>query len=111
MIVLSWICRGLGNPAAIPSLCELVRVQRPDIIFLFETLSYGVKIEELRIKLNFQCCFSVDCVGRSGGIYVFWRVADACNLVSYSRNHIDLHINDLQGQWRLTGFYGFSRET
>lgn len=89
MIALSWNCRGLGQSATVPALCELVKARRPDVIFLFETLSFGVRIESLRVKLNFQSCFSVDCVGRSGGIAVFWSNNISCSILSYSKNHID----------------------
>lgn len=107
MITLSWNCRGLGQPTTVPALCELVRARRPDVIFLFETLSFGVRLESLRVKLNFHSCFSVDCVGRSGGIAVLWNNNISCSVLSYSQNHIDLLINDLLGNWRLTGCYGF----
>lgn len=107
MIALSWNCRGLGQPATVPTLCELVRARSPDVIFLFETLSFGIRLELLRVKLNFQSCFSVDCVGRSDSIAVLWNNNITCSVSSYSRNHIDLCMNDLHGNWRLTGYYGF----
>lgn len=47
MIILSWNCRGLGHPTAIPYLCELVKARRPDVLFLCETLSHFVKIAHL----------------------------------------------------------------
>lgn len=43
MIVLSWNCRGLGNLSAIPSLKDLTRSHKPDVIFLCETLVHGKK--------------------------------------------------------------------
>lgn len=49
MIGLSWNCRGLGHPCAVPILCELVRTHRPDV-FLFDTLTHSNKIEEVRIR-------------------------------------------------------------
>lgn len=107
MNCLSWNCRGLGQPLAIPTICELVRVHRPGVIFLFETLAHKGRVEEVRSRINFQGCFAIDCVGRSGGLCVLWRDAAACSLNSYSNNHIDLKIHDSLGEWRLTGFYGF----
>lgn len=62
---------GLGNPATVPALVELVKAKRPDIVFLFETLAIFSRIEALRVQLNFQACFNVNCVGCSGGICVF----------------------------------------
>lgn len=94
MIILSWNCRGLGNPAIVPVLSELVKARRPDIVFLSETLAVNSRIEDIRVRLNFQSCFTVNCVGRSGGIYVFWKESSLCNVVSFSNNHIDLIINE-----------------
>lgn len=93
MILLSWNYRGLDNPATVLALCELVKARRPDIIFLYEILSIASRIEEIIVKLNFQSCFNVNCVGRSGGVCFFWRVSTLCNVVSYSKNHISLSIN------------------
>lgn len=92
MIVLSWNCRGLGQPATILFLCELVRVYRPDIIFLFEKLSFGVRLESLRVKFKFNCCFTMDCVDRSGRLTIFWNNNNNISVLSYSMNHVDLFI-------------------
>lgn len=94
MILLSWNCRGLGNPATVPTLCELVKARKPDMVFLFETLAVASRVEEIRVKLNFQSCFNVSCVGRSGGVCVFWRVSTLCDIVNYSNNHISLFVKD-----------------
>lgn len=104
--MLSWNCRGLGQVATVPVLSELVRVRRPDV-FLFETLSFGVRLEALRVKLHFHSCFVVDCIGRSGGLVVLWNINLNCSVLSYSNNHIDLNVTDLDGDWRITGLYGF----
>ncbi|KAL8536504.1 hypothetical protein ACS0TY_011922 [Phlomoides rotata] len=66
MILLGWNCMGLGHPAAIPTLCELVRACRPDVIFLSEMLSHNNKIEEIRCRLGYECAFAVNSVDRSG---------------------------------------------
>ncbi|XP_057790846.1 uncharacterized protein LOC131007953 [Salvia miltiorrhiza] len=50
----------------------------------------------------------MDCVGRSRGICMIWRSSASCKLIGYSQNHIDMHIYDVNGDWRLTGYYGFS---
>lgn len=106
MIALSWNCRGLGQAATIPTICELVQARRPDVIFLFETLSFCVRLESLRVKLNFSSCFSVDCVGRSGGLAVLWNNKISCSILSYSINHIDICVNEGGEDWRITGYYG-----
>ncbi|XP_073025109.1 uncharacterized protein [Primulina eburnea] len=107
MIVLSWNCRGLGHPRAIPSVFELVRAHKPDAIFLFETLAQTNKVEQIRIKLKFDGAFVVDQEGRSGRINILWRNTKFCHVTDYSRIHIDATITDnLNHVWRFTGFYG-----
>lgn len=107
MKILSWNCRGLGNPRAIPILSELLRAQRPDVVFLYDTLVSSTRIDVVRSRVGFDNFFSVDCIGHSGGLSIFWRNKDDCSILSYSVNHIDLKINDSDRKvWCLTGFYG-----
>lgn len=102
----SWNCRGLGHPLAIPTLCELVRVHRSNVIFLFETLAHKARVEEIRSRISFQTCFAVDCIGHGGVICVLWRDVATCSILSYNNSHIDLKVHGTIGEWRLTGFYG-----
>lgn len=53
MNLLSWNYRGLGHPLAIPTLCKLVRVYRPNVVFLSETIAHKQKVEDIRVRLNF----------------------------------------------------------
>ncbi|KAL8531098.1 hypothetical protein ACS0TY_007925 [Phlomoides rotata] len=107
MIILSWNCRGLGHPATIPFICELVRARRPVIIFLFETLSPSYRLEELHVKLGFDSCFNVDCIGHIGGISILWKASSVCSVLDFSQNHIDLKVLGPLGDWRVIKFYGF----
>lgn len=87
---------------------DLVKVHKPEFLFLSETISYANKIEELRIKLGFAQCFSVDRVGRSGGLAVFWKNNVYCEITGYSRNHVNLNfLNNNVAVWSLSCFYGF----
>jgi exonuclease III len=108
MKIISWNCRGLGSPRTIPSLKYLVRVYKPDILFLCETISTTNKTEELKYVLDFDCCFTVDRQGRSGGLALYWKSSVNCSISNYSVNHIDAEILDVsKGKWRMTGYYGF----
>ncbi|XP_057794267.1 uncharacterized protein LOC131010650 [Salvia miltiorrhiza] len=64
-------------------------------------------MEEIRARLHFDGCFTVDCAGRSGGLCMLWKFSTTCKLLSFSTHHIDMEIMDSKGRWRLTGFYGF----
>lgn len=112
MNCLSWNCRGLGQPRAVRVLCDLVRDRNPDVLFLMETISVGSKMEELRIRMGFVSCFSVDRIGRSGGLAVFWKQNVNCSVFSYSQNHIDLVFDENNvATWRLSCFYGYPERT
>lgn len=63
-------------------------------------------MESLRVKLRFVSCFSVDCVGRSGGLAVLWNGGCSCSILSYSNNHIDLMVTEDGVDSRVTGYYG-----
>lgn len=86
----------------------MLRTNKPNFLFLFETLSNASKIESLRICFGISQCFFVDCVGHSGGLTVFWRRHVNCEILSYSQNHMDVLFSDNGvASWRLSCFYGF----
>jgi len=64
MKIISWNCRGLGSPHTIPSLKYLVRVYKPDILSLCETISTSNKTEELKyvLGLHIKICFKYQVV-------------------------------------------------
>lgn len=107
MIVLSWNFRGMGNPRAVLTLKDITQSHKPDIIFLCETLVHERKMEELKMKLGFSSCLSVDREGRSGGLVVLWRDSVDVQVLSFARHFINLEVEDERfGKWRLTDFYG-----
>ncbi|CAN0863336.1 hypothetical protein LINGRAHAP2_LOCUS8671 [Linum grandiflorum] len=61
MIVLSWNCRGLGQPRAVQALGDLVTDHRSDVLFLFETLAYRQRLEEIKCALKFDSCVCGRC--------------------------------------------------
>ncbi|PNX56263.1 endonuclease/exonuclease/phosphatase family protein, partial [Trifolium pratense] len=108
MIILSWNCRGLSHPSAIPNLRGLVRIHKPDILFLSETLSYARNMENIRVVMGYDSCLSIDVEGRSGGLAVMWKESSSCRVINYSRNFINLLVEDQnKGDWRITCYYGY----
>lgn len=64
--------------------------------------------ERLKTKLNFESLFSVDGGGIGGGLALLWKDNGVANLISYSKNHIDIQVKLLGSDpWRLTFFIGF----
>lgn len=48
MGILSWNCHGIGQHRATPTLKDLVRSHKVDVVFLCETLAIVSKIEEVQ---------------------------------------------------------------
>ncbi|XP_058724489.1 uncharacterized protein LOC131595962 [Vicia villosa] len=108
MKILSWNCRGLSNPRAVPNLKKLAQQHRPDIIFLSETLANKRKMENIRVTLKFEACLSIDVEGRSGGLAVLWRNSEVCSVLNFTRNFVNLMVKeDNKEEWRLSCYYGF----
>lgn len=109
---ISWNCRGMGNLRAVRVLGDLIRSQKPNFLFLSETLTNGVKIKKLCRKFGFADCWSVDCIGRSGGLAIFWTRSVQCKVIDWSSNHIDVcFMKDDNPSWRMTCFYGLPERT
>jgi hypothetical protein len=108
MNLLSWNCRGLGNPTAIRDLCQLTKEKKPTILFLMETKCHRNRMEYVRVKLGFECIFVVDSVGRSGGLALLWNDMELVEIQNYSRRHINAIVKDGDStySWKLTSFYG-----
>lgn len=108
MSYISWNCRGPGNPRTVRALSDLIRDHKPIFVFLIETISFSNKIEELRIKFGFDHCFSVDRIGRGGGLAILWKQVAQCQVEGYSNNHIDMvFMENNSASWRLSCYYGF----
>ncbi|CAN0860622.1 hypothetical protein LINGRAHAP2_LOCUS7987, partial [Linum grandiflorum] len=58
---------------AVVALVDLVKVHLPDVVFLIETLADKQKLEEIRVRLKFAGCFSVDVHGRSDRFGFLWK--------------------------------------
>ncbi|KAK1360251.1 hypothetical protein POM88_044725 [Heracleum sosnowskyi] len=107
MNALAWNCQGLGSPGKIQFLQDVTRIEKPNFIFLSETISSYVKMEKLCHNLGYEGLIVVEPQGKSGGIAMLWKNAENVNLLSFSRSHIDVSVNKIgSNSWRLTGVYG-----
>lgn len=64
--------------------------------------------EDLRVKMLFDNCLTVDSVGLSGGLMLLWKGELDLSVLSFSLGHIDSCVRSRNGNfvWRFTGFYG-----
>lgn len=108
MKILSWNCRGLSNPRAIPNLRKLAHQYHHAIVFLLKMLSKTRKLESIRVILKFEACLTVDVEGISGGLVVLWKDTTRCNVLNFTWNFVNILVQDeLKWEWRLTCYYGF----
>ena len=107
MSILSWNCRGLGNPRTVQELMDLVSIKQPKMVFLMEVKVGRSHVERVKEKIKFEGLFTVDSVRGGGGLALLWKEKDWISLISFSKNHIDVKVN-IPGMilWRLTCFYG-----
>jgi exonuclease III len=97
MIVLAWNCHGLGNPRTVRDLHRMLKVKKPNVVFLMETKLGKNKMELIRIKMGFSNLFVVDSVGRSGGLALLWDDDTELEIQNYSRRHINAFLSPTDG--------------
>ena len=72
MRIISWNCRGIGNPWSVRALHDMVRRWKPKIVFLMETKSKAKRMEKIKNKIGFANGLIVPSRGRSGGVALLW---------------------------------------
>lgn len=92
MNVMSYNCLGLGKGQAYRKLAEFERREFPRVLFLMETKSSTPIMEFIRRTLGYADCFTIDCVGRSGGLCLFCKERVNLNIKSYTLHHTDAEI-------------------
>ncbi|XP_042942656.1 uncharacterized protein LOC122276824 [Carya illinoinensis] len=109
MKLLSWNVHGLGNPRGIRTLCDLIKKEALDIVFLQETRLQVCDFDSCKFKLGFSNCLVVSIEGRSGGIALLWGRDINLTILNYSKYHIDACVT-VDGistdKFFLTGVYG-----
>ncbi|TXG57114.1 hypothetical protein EZV62_018427 [Acer yangbiense] len=105
MKTLVWNVRGFGNTRAFQVLLRLKQKHNPDLLFLVETKTDHVHMENVRVKLGFVSTLVVDSIERNGGLCLFWSSQVDINLFSFSQYHIDIQVSSHRDLlWRFTRF-------
>ncbi|XP_016725413.1 uncharacterized protein [Gossypium hirsutum] len=73
-----------------------------------ETKLNDVRMERLRKRCNFQNGIDSSANSSRGGLSLAWNGNDVVQVYSYSSNHIDVEINEIENSkiWHFTDFYG-----
>ncbi|KAL8515129.1 hypothetical protein ACS0TY_014004 [Phlomoides rotata] len=90
-------------------LLRCVSLQELTSLMSFFCLKYWLllfRLEEVRVLLNFPNCFSVGCIGRSGGLAFLWNNKVVCSLLLYSVNHVDMEVFEGSNHFIITSYYG-----
>ena len=107
MKILSWNCRGLGQPRTVQELVCLSKTHQPNVIFLSETRKNKEYDEGLRYRLGMKNVVTFSAQGKGGGLAVFWDDAYNLELNKYGEHFIDMFICTANGaKWRSTFIYG-----
>ncbi|PPS12808.1 hypothetical protein GOBAR_AA07832 [Gossypium barbadense] len=106
MKFLSWNCHGLGSPATIRELKQLIAANNPDIIFLCETKMNAVEFQKVQNRCRLQNGLVVNSEGRSGKLAMMCKDVVDVSIQTYSKHHIDSIVKIGNNRIWVTGFYG-----
>ena len=108
MSLLSWNCRGLGNPQTVNTLKKVIRLEDLNLVFLMKTKSDEEWVKIARNQCGFKDSHVVPSDGLKGGLALFWKSDIKVDVLNSSLSFIDALIKggDRIGCWHLTGFYG-----
>ncbi|KAG5530598.1 hypothetical protein RHGRI_025530 [Rhododendron griersonianum] len=98
----------IGHTLTSQALGDMVRRNRPSIVFLMETKNNKVKLETIRRRLNFDFSSYVDPEGLAGGIALWWNKDISVDVEFANKNlvHTVLSDNADSSCWAATFVYG-----
>lgn len=119
MKILTWNCRGLGNPDAVRAYKRLLRSNCPDVVFLMET-----KLKNSDFNVSNKLCvgylqnhFIVNCNteggGRSGGLALIWHNDVQLHITNFNNMLIEFYVLDSfnNNTWYASGLYGYPTQS
>ncbi|TYH19515.1 hypothetical protein ES288_A05G358100v1 [Gossypium darwinii] len=105
MSIICWDCRGVGNPATVRDLKQLLIANDPNIIFFCETKINANKFDSIRRKCRMEGCLAVKVEGKSGGLVMMWKDSKMVEIQTYCSNHINslIHVENDSPMLRRVG--------
>ena len=104
MKILSWNCQGLANTLTVKALKHWCWQERPDFVFVMETMIAKEKLDVARVGCGFNYGFYFSSVENSGGLGLWWNGVDVALL------HIMIEVTepDVVNKWFACGIYGWA---
>ncbi|XP_033134325.1 uncharacterized protein LOC117127773 [Brassica rapa] len=90
MRTLSWNCRGIGNDLTVRRLTEMCQKHRPGLVFLSETKNRRLLLQNMQTDLRFDHLFTVESLGLSGGLALFFMDEFQVNVLFSNNCMIDI---------------------
>jgi hypothetical protein len=108
MTVLSWNCRGLGQPRTVQELVCLVHTYKPKLVFLTETRQNNKYVMNLKGRLGLRHCITQPGIGKGAGIALFYDENVEIKKIAVGTRYIDvlIRLNPHGLLWRGTFVYG-----
>nr|XP_027120622.1 uncharacterized protein LOC113737621 [Coffea arabica] len=102
-----WNCQGAESPVTIPHLKEVNNLLSLNMIFLSETKNKAKYIEKVKRILNFDNCYVIEAMNKSGGMSLMWNEETKVKDIKHSAFTIEVLIEDeeVKQDWWLIGFY------
>ena len=103
--ILVWNVQGVGNK--IPTVKEIIRINRPTMVVLVETHLSGEQADKVCDRIGFSGKMRVDAQGFSGGIWMFWK-AEEISVVTYGSHsqHLTVEIKKVgEDPWLFSAVY------
>ena len=73
MSVLSWKCRGLGNPRTVKALKRTMQQKDPIYVFLMETKLTTEQLNNMKQDWVYNQGLVITSAGLSGGLVLLWK--------------------------------------
>lgn len=105
MSIMCWNCQGLGTyeDLTIPRLKKMPKEYFHEILFLMETMNRRDVLVDLQEWLGYDRVFTINPIGRRGGLAVFWKKS-----VDIVFHFVDKNLVDFQVQFGAFNYFVWS---